>query len=73
MVVAMMLMVGTDYAISANATGHAKPTNNLEKRLNNNKSRIDQANKKAVATAKQTKQKRLASLRMHNLQVTPIS
>ncbi|WP_338129284.1 acyltransferase family protein [Weissella paramesenteroides] len=57
MVVAMMLMVGTDYAISANATGHAKPTNNLEKRLNNNKSRIDQANKKAVATAKQTKQK----------------
>lgn len=57
MVVAMMLMVGTDYAISANATEHAKPTNNLEKRLNNNKSRIDQANKKAVATVKQTKQK----------------
>lgn len=52
LVVAVMLIAGTGYAVSANESAQAKPKNTLEKRLDSNKSRINEANKRAVAQAK---------------------
>ncbi|CAM4235763.1 acyltransferase family protein [Weissella hellenica] len=60
-VVALLLTLGTAYAVSAQETAHAKPKNTLEKRLDTNKDRISQANKKVVEQAKKADSKKTDS------------
>lgn len=72
LVVAVMLMAGTGYAVSANESAHAKPKNNLEKRLDSNKDRINEANKKAVSQAKKA-QKESSSAKSSSQKVDPKS
>jgi hypothetical protein len=60
-VVALLLTLGTGYAVSAQETAHAKPKNTLEKRLDTNKDRISQANKKVVEQAKKANSKKADS------------
>lgn len=50
--IAAVFMLGTVNAVSAKEAGHARPKTDLQKRLNTNKNKIADANKKALEAAK---------------------
>jgi Predicted acyltransferases len=50
--IAAVFMLGTVNAVSAKEAGSARPKTELQKRLNNNKNKIADANKKALEAAK---------------------
>lgn len=71
--VAVLLMLGTGYAVSAKETAHAKPKNTLEKRLDTNKDRISKANKKVEEQAKKAKQNDSKKAESHNVDPNSLS